>query len=192
MLCLLEKNVCKDKRNAYLSKFLCECGKTFNAPMYTILSGHKRSCGCLKLKGNNLKHGYSKTNMSEYHTWKRMKMRCYNKNNPKYKNYGARGITVCDRWLNSFENFYADMGSKPGPKYSIDRINNDGNYTPENCRWATDLQQANNKTNITLITYKGKTQSIAAWGRELGISPYTISTRIIQRNWTVEKAFNKK
>ena len=90
-------------------------------------------------------HGMTKT--TEYSSWRAMKTRCYNKNMPAYKNYGGRGISVCDKWLNSFPNFYADMGLKPEPKrnYSIERRENAGNYEPNNCYWATAKQQANNR-----------------------------------------------
>ena len=102
-----------------------------------------KSCGCANKRNNT--HGLTYT--SEYRAWQDMKHRCYNLNDSCYKDYGDRGITVWDRWLNSFENFYEDMGPKPSPELSLDRRNNDGNYAPENCRWATDKQQANNKRN---------------------------------------------
>jgi hypothetical protein len=85
---------------------------------------------------------------TEYGTWFNMKTRCLNKKTKKYKDYGGRGIRICERWLNSFKNFFADMGCKPGPEYSIDRINNDGNYEPGNCRWATSKEQRNNQRNV--------------------------------------------
>jgi hypothetical protein len=88
------------------------------------------------------KHGMNKT--QEYRAWVNMRQRCYNQNNTKYDDYGARGIKVCDRWFHSFKNFLADMGYKPSPEYSLDRRNNDGNYEPKNCRWATRKVQRNN------------------------------------------------
>lgn len=127
---------------------LCDCGNISNPREFDIRKGNRYSCGCyhnteLKSKINKT-HGMTYT--SEYETWCKMKSRCFYKGNNRYYRYGARGITVCDRWLHSFENFYEDMGSKPSKKYSIDRIDNDGNYCPENCRWATAQQQNENQS----------------------------------------------
>jgi hypothetical protein len=130
---------------------LCVCGNIKNIRMNAFRTGKTKSCGCQR-KGitieSNKTHGLSKS--SEYRSWYAMKARC---SNPNYKNYnywGGRGIKVCDRWLNSFENFIEDMGKKPA-NTSLDRINNDGNYEPNNCRWATKTEQQNNRRNNKLI-----------------------------------------
>jgi len=103
-----------------------------------------------------------------------MKVRCYNHNGIEWLRYGGRGISVCGRWLNNFENFLADMGEKPSPRHSLDRIDNDGNYEPNNCRWATRKQQANNKSSNRLLTFKGETLSLSAWSDKLKIHPSTL------------------
>jgi hypothetical protein len=137
----------------------CDCGGYITLGRSCLTSG-TRSCGCLNkesirniaLKGlSNFRHGYSPDEIArrtpEYRAWQALKTRCFNPKIVGYHRYGGRGITVCDRWINSFENFLADMGCRPGPEYSIDRFpNNDGNYEPSNCRWATRDQQAANKT----------------------------------------------
>lgn len=125
----------------------CECGGEIVAPLAYFRRGYITSCGCIKKTGSGIKNGATSHGKEtpEYNTWRCMKSRCFNKNNVNYKNYGGRGITVCYRWLSSFENFLSDMGKKPGEKYSIDRINNDGDYEKDNCHWATQSQQANNK-----------------------------------------------
>lgn len=113
-----------------------------------------------------------------YETYRGMIKRCYLKTHFHYKDYGGRGIKVCDRWLgkNGFDNFIEDMGKKPSG-YSLDRIDNGGDYCPENCRWATSIEQASNKRNNKIITYKGETHIAAEWSRILGIRPGTFSER---------------
>ncbi|HEY9737554.1 MAG TPA: hypothetical protein V6D06_14770 [Trichocoleus sp.] len=117
-----------------------------------------------------------------------MKSRCHNPNNAAYDRYGGRGIVVCDRWRESFENFYADMGPRPSEQHSIDRINNDGNYEPGNCRWATDKQQSRNTRRNRLLTYNGETLFLDEWAERLSISKHTLQTRL-WRGWSVEEAF---
>jgi len=121
-------------------------------------------------------HGMHKT--SEYHAWKDMKGRCFNPNHKDYPNWGGRGITVCDRWKNSFENFLADMKLKPTPKHSIDRIDNDGDYCPENCRWATNAEQQNNQRTNRLITIGCVTLTIAQWSKEMSFGKSVIQDRL--------------
>ena len=144
---------------------LCDCGTVKELLKYDLVNGKTVSCGCYKKEQaakRKFTHGKSKT--VEHNTWLQIKHRCRNKNNKRWMDYGGRGINVCERWLNSFEDFYADMGDKPSPEYSIDRIDNNKDYSPDNCRWATPLQQTNNqrihKTNKTGIggvsKYRGK------------------------------------
>jgi hypothetical protein len=123
-----------------------------------------------------------------YQVWAALKYRCLNPNSSKWKNYGGRGITVCKRWIDSFENFLEDMGERPEGS-SLERINVDGNYEPGNCRWATQKEQQNNKRNNKKLTYKGKTQTIAEWSRELQISKVTLRERIL-RGWSVERTLS--
>jgi hypothetical protein len=125
---------------------LCKCGNIKNIYTGSLKKGYTKSCGCEQKKQarlNATKHGMISS--SEYHSWSSMKQRCLNPSATHYANYGGRGIKVCKRWLGSFENFYADMGAKPSPSHSIDRINVDGNYTPSNCRWATRMEQRHNR-----------------------------------------------
>jgi hypothetical protein len=121
---------------------LCKCGKALFAKGSALKCGNTQSCGCSRDAGCNLRHGY--TDSPTYNVWRNMKQRCYNPKATDYYLYGGRGITVCDRWLNSFENFLADMGEKP-ENMSIDRKDNDQHYCKDNCRWATDHEQALNR-----------------------------------------------
>jgi hypothetical protein len=133
----------KYKKRHYLCK--CACGKEIIKNIRTILNGSSKSCGCLNIK-NHIIHG--KSNSRVYNIWQNMKNRCINPNSTQWKWYGERGISVCKRWLNSFENFLEDMGEPPTIKHSIDRIKNEENYEPSNCRWATSKQQTANRRNF--------------------------------------------
>jgi hypothetical protein len=120
----------------------CDCGKEVVAISENLKNGNTKSCGCLNTETRsklNRRHGLGKP--PEYNSWRAMKARCYRPKNNRYQHYGGRGIKVCDRWINSFENFYKDMGRKPGPAYTIDRKNVDGSYEPDNCKWATKTEQ---------------------------------------------------
>lgn len=135
-------------------------------------------------------HGLINTPM--YTVWCSMKERCYNKHDKSYKNYGARGITVCDDWLHSYPTFY-EWAIKSGYEkgLSIERIDNDKGYSPDNCKWADKTEQSRNRRNVIQVTYKGETKCLAEWARELGISRGTIKSRI-DVGMSIEEAFTKK
>ena len=126
-----------------------------------------------------------------YYVWVSMKQRCINPHNKRYHDYGERGITVCDEWMDSYPSFY-EWSIKTGYKkgLTIERIDNNKGYCPDNCRWASRAEQAKNRRNVILITYNGKTQCLSDWGRELGFSKYTIKSRL-ESGMTVEEAFMK-
>lgn len=127
----------------------CECGKSVIVAACHLKSGHTTSCGCAhaEMMSARATHRESVTqaNTKEYRAWQNMKRRCYDPANNRYYRYGARGIRVCDAWINSYETFLADVGRAPSPRHTIDRLNNDGNYEPRNVRWATYVEQAKNR-----------------------------------------------
>lgn len=167
----------------------CECGKTHRARGTHLRSGRIKSCGCLNrdmVIARHLTHGLTGT--TEYGSWIAMRGRCYDqKHNNQFKNYGGRGIVVCDRWRNSFENFLSDMGPKPSAAYSIERRDNNGNYEPSNCCWADAKTQQSNKRNTHFVTFEGKTFSCAEWDRLLGFGRQLVYSRI-RKGWSTEKA----
>lgn len=166
------KSVFKDeKKNEYRCICECECGATKNANLTCVQSGVTRSCGCLQneVRGKaSITHHLSTT--KEHKAWRHIKGRCLNKNSHAYSEYGERGIQICERWKDSFENFYEDMGPAPSSNHSIDRIDVNGNYEPGNCRWATRKEQNRNKRNTAYITYHGETRSLPEWADLLGVS----------------------
>ena len=127
-----------------------------------------------------------RTNINGYWSWQSMNRRCYDPSFQSYKNYGAKGITVCDRWLQSFANFLEDMGERPR-NTTLDRVENSKGYSKENCRWATPRQQSNNKGNNVPLFYKGRTLTVAMWAIKLGIPAATIYTRL-RKGWSVQEA----
>lgn len=132
------------------------------------------------------KHGESRGRRTpEYRAWRQLQSRCSNVLGLDYKNYGGRGIKVCERWK-KYENFLEDMGRRPSSKHSIERKNNDGDYEPENCVWATPEKQNSNKRNNVMITFRGVTKHLAAWAREVGVCTATLQTRL--HRWSVEEA----
>lgn len=143
----------------------------------------------LKLPGSKKEyHGMAGT--PTYISYIEMLKRCYDPSVVRYPKYGGRGITVCDHWRSSFVNFFNDMGVKPSREHSLDRIDNNGNYEKSNCRWATRVEQANNKSSNVYITYNGKTMNIAQWSRELKIPARIIRQRLVRDKLTVEQAFS--
>ena len=158
----------------------CDCGVINFVHGTNLRNGHSRSCGCL-VSDTNRRHGKFGTKI--YECWANMKRRCYEISNVRYEIYGGRGITVCERWL-EFKGFYEDMGPSYKEGLQIDRIDNDGNYCPENCRWVTRLEQAKNRRNT--IIYKGKT--LREWSKETGIKQRTLSYRVCGLKWSLEKA----
>ena len=177
----------RDDRNHATWSAKCECGNSINVTGTHLRSGNTKSCGCnrieMAIKATKT-HGMS--NSPTYATWKSIKRRCLNKNTADYKNYGGRGIKVCDRWLNSFKDFLSDMGEKP-ERLSIERINGNGNYELSNCKWATRTEQNNNTRASVFIEHGGYKKTIAEWGRSTGINASAIGRRL-RSGWSINEA----
>lgn len=167
--------------------YRCACGgETVMYPFDAKVKGH---CGCLtpsRMYARRLKHGQANTRY--YKAWHAMLERCNNPNNKFYSYYGGRGIKVCDRW-HAFENFASDMGPRE-PGMTIDRVDNNGNYEPDNCRWASRKTQQNNRRACRMVTLRGKTQSLTMWCEELGIPRGTVRSRL-NRGWDLIKAITE-
>jgi hypothetical protein len=150
----------------------------------------RKSSDVNKGRGTHQHSPFGRDFRSEYTIWQGMKARCFNTKTRPFAAYGARGITVCERWRNSFEAFFADMGSRPSPAHSLDRIDNDGNYEPGNCRWATQKQQTRNRRNNLLVTVDGVTRCASEWSERLGVDRNTVRDRI-KRGWLPDVAVTK-
>lgn len=158
----------------------CECGNEILAIASNLKKGNTTTCGCWRKT-----HGLTKSKI--YGVWKSMLRRCEKPNETGFKNYGGRGIKVCERW-HIFENFFADMGHAPEEGYTLDRINNDGNYCKENCKWSDWTEQHGNKRNSRYLTAFGKSQSLHAWAREYGCNARTLHNRVYRGRVPLEIA----
>lgn len=188
-----------DKRagGSVVWKCLCDCGNTTNVSAGHLNSGHTTSCGCHKKEASSTvctqlftKHGHSKNGVisKTYSAWLHMLNRCNNPKNASYGNYGGRGISVCERWR-EYANFLDDMGESPIDK-TLDRIDNSGNYEPENCRWVTMKVQQNNKRTNRLVYYMGNEMTITQLSERCGVKRGTLYYRLKQ-GMTVEEAVSK-
>lgn len=174
-------------------RWLCECacGTRRDVLGYDLKSGKSKGCGCRKAEECSVRltqHGLAHT--PEYQIWHGMIRRCYNPRATGYNYYGGRGIEVCERWRNSFTDFLEDMGFRPSVEHTIDRIDFKGNYEPQNCRWATWMEQGQNTSLNHNLTFQGKTLCVSEWARVLGIKGSTLQNRL-NRGWSVERALTE-
>lgn len=188
VICFHHKD--KSRSRYYLCK--CDCGNKVIIYKYNLIRGLTKSCGCLNSElAIKRFRKHNKTNSRVYKCWLGMKNRCYNKNEPAFYRYGGRGITVCDEWKNDFMAFY-DWAMANGYKddLTLDRINNNGDYGPSNCRWATMKEQQRNRRDNKIIEYNGEKHCVAEWGEILGIDDNLIRNRLFL-GWDVNDALKK-
>lgn len=164
----------------------CACGRTCTVREDNLKSGNSKSCGCQKRKGNRRTHGLTGTSI--HGIWLHMLDRCNNPRNRDYLRYGDRGISVCSRWQgkNGFANFFADMGDRPISK-TLDRRDNDGDYSPGNCRWATKITQSQNRRTSRYLKFGGKNLCLSEWSRRTGVGASTLRLRLAA-GWSVRQA----
>lgn len=177
------------EKGYYMCKCRCECGNETKTRLTHVKNGYLKSCGCKKYKYSVKKQkGDSRRVLGHplHSVWASMISRCYHENNPGYPQYGARGIQVCNEWRDfwNFVKWSDSIGGKPDG-YSLDRIDVNGNYCPENCRWADDETQQNNKRTNQYLTYNGETLSLSQWSRKLGVSRWAIQYRFMQ-GWSAK------
>jgi hypothetical protein len=183
LLVVIDKGTLKNTDGTIKWLCHCDCGnlKEVSRANLVKLKNSTKSCGCLLQK-----HGYTGT--PEYQSWTAMRRRCQSPKDIRYANYGGRGIKVCERW-SIFLNFLEDIGIRPSAFHSLDRIDNEGNYEPDNVKWSLPAEQMNNRTNTRFLTYGGQTKSLQEWCKLLNLNSKTVSTRIC-RGWSVEAAFD--
>jgi hypothetical protein len=176
------------KPRKILCDVICECGKVKAQTLGHVVSGEVKSCGCLYVtRWEERKEETPNTKTKEGKSWLGMKNRCMNEKTPAYKNYGGRGITVCEEWKNSFKKFFEDMGKAPTLQHSIDRMDNNGNYCKENCRWATPAEQSQNRRNNISISLLGEIHTLSSWARLLGMPYYLVHSRV-SHGWPISEA----
>jgi len=164
---------------------LCDCGNTVMVRKDGLVAGSNKSCGCLN-SDNHTTHKMSKT--PEYHIYQNMLYRCLDLSCPQYAQYGGRGIRVCDRWQLSFTAFLSDMGLRPSSRHSIERVNNDGDYCPKNCKWALPVEQVRNRRGTVRVPYKGTEVTLASLSVEFGIKYGVLYNRVVLLGWSLDRA----
>lgn len=173
-----------------LWRCVCDCGSHKNVPVSALTSGKVKSCGCMRGKWG--KEGCTPHDLIKhrlYRIWSQVKQRCTNPNQRSYRWYGAKGITVCDEWSNSFMSFYNwAMANGYADGLTIDRINSSGNYEPSNCRWVTQKEQIGNRDITRLYEYNGQSLTLREWSKITGISEKTLYSRVHRPNWSIERA----
>ena len=179
-----------ERANSTRVKWLCrcDCGKSKTIAASSLTCSVTRSCGCLSIETVKARATHSMCYTSEYEAWEGMKSRCYTESDDSFQHYGARGIKVCDRWLEAFQNFFDDMGLKPSPSHSLERLRIEDGYNPDNCVWGTPIDQANNKSTSVHLEYKGRSQTVKQWCRELNMDYKTVIARVSQYGWPAERA----
>lgn len=186
-LTVLHRDDARREKNAHWI-CRCDCGAIRSVQRGALRDGLTKSCGCHRAATRST-HGQTRHQVyaPEYRSWRSMRQRCMNPNAASYRYYGGRGITICERWLWSYENFLADMGPRPSPKHTLDRIENDGNYEPGNCRWATAEEQSANRRVTSAVTAFGETAPLTSWARAAGININTLRNRL-EDGWRAEDA----
>jgi hypothetical protein len=166
----------------------CVCGTTCLVTTQHLRSGRTRSCGCLRRENSqDMRYTHRMTGTPEYYAWNNMRKRCLDPTGKSYANYGGRGITICDAWLDSFDRFYADLGPRPGPGYTVERRDNNLGYHPDNCSWETRKVQARNTRTNRLVTLNGRTATLTEWLETAIVSKATVYRRL-NRGWSIEHA----
>ena len=170
---------------------LCDCGEVVLVDSHTLTRGQKKACGIGGHNWNRIladrPRTPAKSNSSEYSSWQKMKTRCLNPRSQKYPDYGGRGITIHQPWVDSFDSFLADMGLKPTPRHTVERTDNDGNYEPGNCRWATGPEQRRNQRRSFYVEWEGRRLLLVDIASEMGLSYSAIAGRL-KNGWDIERA----
>lgn len=182
----------RDKHGKVWWNCICQCGSQKTVETSKLIGGYVRSCGCLKVDTHKeifVTHGDSKS--VEYSIWLAIKKRCYDVSQNGYKDYGGRGIKVCERWINCYENFLMDMGRRPSKDYSIERKDNDKDYEPMNCKWAIRKEQNRNSRKCVIIEYKGEKRIMKEWAEVFGLG-YVMFATNIRRGHSIDWILNFK
>jgi len=171
----------------------CSCGNEKEVAGASLRHGQSASCGCIQKEVTAQRvRRHGRSHSAEYGIWRAIKSRCYNPNTINHSRYGGKGVAVCDRWLDSFENFFADMGPRPSSRHSIERKDGTKGYCQDNCVWATYKQQARNTSSNHLVSWNGQTRTLAEWSETTGIAYSILSYRINKKGWPPELAFTKR